>query len=188
MSVDRSIDALGPGVEVRRSARRRKTVQARREGDRIVVMVPAGMSRAEEQHWVQYLVDRILANEKRRATSPSDDELHRHARELAARYLEPSVNQPIEPASVAWVSNQNHRWGSCTPTQGRIRVSDRLRVMPQWVIDYVLIHELAHLVEPNHTARFHALVATYPDASRAAGFLAGWEAAIKHAQDDASPP
>lgn len=173
-----------PDIEVRRSPRRRKTVSARREGDRIVVMVPADMPTDEERRWITHLVERILASERRRATPQGDDELQRRARELAARYLERSVKRPIEPASVTWVSNQNHRWGSCTPAEGRIRVSDRLRVMPQWVIDYVLIHELAHLVEHNHTARFHQLVNSYPDAIRAGGFLDGWAAALKHAQED----
>ena len=77
------------------------------------------------------------------------------------------------PSRVTWVGNQRRRWGSCTPADGTIRLSDRLRPMPAWVRDYVLLHELVHLVEANHTPRFHALVAAYPDAERAQGYLAG---------------
>jgi predicted metal-dependent hydrolase len=55
-----------------------------------------------------------------------------------------------------------------------IRLSHRLRPMPVWVLDYVLVHELAHLVEPTHSTAFWRLVARYPDAERAKGFLEGY--------------
>ena len=81
------------------------------------------------------------------------------------------------PSSVSWVGNQQHRWGSCTPSTGAIRLSDRLRRLPGWVVDYVLVHELAHLIEPSHSARFWSLVARYPQAERARGYLEGYQAA-----------
>ncbi len=83
-----------------------------------------------------------------------------------------------------WVDNQKSRWGSCTPGDRTIRLSARLQGMPQWVVDYVLIHELAHLLESGHDARFWAWVDNYPRAERARGYLEGWSAA---AQVD-SPP
>lgn len=76
-----------------------------------------------------------------------------------------------------WVTNQGMRWGSCTPSDGTIRLSSRLRGMPQWVIDYVLVHELAHLLEAGHTPRFWALVDHYPQSERARGYLEGVAAA-----------
>jgi predicted metal-dependent hydrolase len=88
---------------------------------------------------------------------------------LAVRHLDPSV----EPTSVRWVDNQRNRWGSCTPADGTIRLSRRLVGMPDWVIDYVLFHELAHLLVPGHGPEFWALVARYPRAERARGFLEG---------------
>ena len=72
-----------------------------------------------------------------------------------------------------WVGNQNSRWGSCTSADRSIRLSDRLKGMPEWVIDYVLLHELAHLIEPNHSKRFWALVDAYPRPTKAKGFLEG---------------
>jgi len=81
------------------------------------------------------------------------------------------------PGSVRWVENQQARWGSCTPSDRTIRLSVRLQGMPSWVIDYVLVHELAHLLEPGHDPRFWAWVERYPQAERARGYLLGWSAA-----------
>jgi predicted metal-dependent hydrolase len=65
------------------------------------------------------------------------------------------------------------QWASCTPENGTIRVSDRLRTVPTWVLDYVLVHELAHLLIPGHDAAFWSLVARYPRSERARGYLDG---------------
>jgi predicted metal-dependent hydrolase len=161
----------GPVVEVRRSRRRRSTVAAYREDERIVVMIPARMSRAEEQEWVATMLARLERSERRRR--PSDSALVRRARDLNARYLDGKA----VAVTVRWVDNQNSRWGSCTPADRAIRLSRRLEGMPSWVIDYVLVHELAHLIEVGHTARFWAMVDRYPKAERAKGFLEGVAAA-----------
>ncbi len=154
-------------VEVRRSARRRRTVSARREGDRIVVMVPAALSRAEEEHWVRTMVARLERAGRRRPRT--DPDLEAAARRLSAAHL----GGVATPTSVRWVGNQNGRWGSCTPSTGTIRLSDRLREMPAYVVDYVLLHELAHLLVPGHGPRFWELLASYPRLERARGFLDG---------------
>jgi predicted metal-dependent hydrolase len=164
---------VAPEVEVRRSRRRRRTVSAYREGDRIVVLVPASLSRAEEAHWIERMVARIERAERRRTTS--DDDLLTRARELNDRYL----GGLATPASVRWVDNQQSRWGSCTPGDRTIRLSARLQGMPQWVVDYVLVHELAHLLEPGHGEGFWAWVDRYPKTERARGYLLGWSAAAR---------
>jgi predicted metal-dependent hydrolase len=161
----------GPEVEVRRSKRRRRTVSAYRDGDRIIVLIPASLSRKEEAEWVRTMVERLEKSEKRR--QPSDDDLLQRARGLNDRYL----GGLATPDSVRWVENQQSRWGSCTPGDRTIRLSARLRGMPAWVIDYVLVHELAHLMEPGHDAQFWAWVERYPHAERAKGYLLGWSAA-----------
>jgi hypothetical protein len=56
---------------------------------------------------------------------------------------------------------------------GTIRISARLRGMPSWVLDYVLLHELAHLLQPRHGPQFWALLQGYPRTERARGFLEG---------------
>ncbi|GAA1794805.1 MAG: M48 family metallopeptidase [Actinobacteria bacterium] len=157
-----------PVVEIRRSARRRRTVAARREGDRIIVMLPAGLSAAQEKTWVDKMVARLDRQAPRRAAR-SDQDLIRRARELSDAHLD---GRP-RPTSVRWVGNQGRRWGSCTPATGEIRLSDRLRTMPGYVVDYVLVHELTHLLVPGHGPDFWAWVANYPRAERARGFLDG---------------
>lgn len=159
-----------PVVEVRRSQRRRRTVSAYRDGETVVVLIPAQFSRAEEKEWVDRMLGRLAARDQRGCRSDAD--LALRAEHLANRYL-PDFPAACHPASVRWVGNQNGRWGSCTPVDRTIRISHRLREMPDWVVDYVLLHELAHLVVPSHGTEFWALVARYPKAERARGFLEG---------------
>ncbi len=169
-----STPVLPDGVEVRRSTRRRRTVTAYRESGRTVVLIPAAFSPAEERRWVAQRVAKLQTREERRRRSlGGDDELMARARALSAAHL----GGVPQPASVRWVDNQQRRWGSCTPADGTIRLSSRLRALPEYVVDYVLVHELAHLLEPSHDARFWTLVAAYPRAERARGFLEGVELA-----------
>ncbi len=163
----------GPTVEVRRSRRRRRTVAAYRDEDKVVVLVPARLTRAEEQECVATMLARLERSEQRRR--PSDQVLERRASELSGRYLDGRA----KPLTVRWVENQNSRWGSCTPSDRSIRLSTRLQGMPMWVIDYVLVHELAHLIETGHTRAFWSWVDRFPKAERAKGFLEGAAAATR---------
>lgn len=148
-------------VEVIRSKKRRKTISAQQIGDDLVrVSIPASMTKAEEDHWVDEMRKRF---EKRALADRLD--LHRRAVELAEQHGFPT------PSSVRWVDNQHARWGSCTPVDASIRLSSRMVGFPRWVIDAVLVHELAHLVEHHHNARFDALCARYPLTERATGYL-----------------
>ena len=158
-------------MEVRRSRRRRRTVAAYREDDKVVVLKPARFTRAEEQEWVAAMLARLERSERRRR--PSDTVLKKRAADLSAKYLDGKAR----PLVVRWVDNQNSRWGSCTPSDRSIRLSTRLQGMPSWVIDYVLVHELAHLLEAGHTPAFWAMVDRFPRAERAKGFLEGVAAA-----------
>lgn len=173
-----------PGVEVRRSRRRLRTVTAYREDGRTVVLIPARFTAAQEREWVSRMVDRLSAQDRRRR--PDDAELLSRARDLSRRYLQGRAR----PASVAWASNQQHRWGSCTPVDRTIRLSTRLQGMPGWVIDYVLLHELAHLIEKGHGPEFWALLDGYTRTERARGYLDGFAAArdLRIGEDDPSGP
>jgi predicted metal-dependent hydrolase len=157
----------GPDVEVRRSARRRRTVSAYRQDGRTVVLVPARMSRAEEARWVTAMLERLARQERR--TRPSDPDLLGRAQSLSARWM----GCRARPTSVRWAPDQRRRWGSCSVDEGSIRLSSRLQGMPTWVVDYVLLHELAHLLEASHGPAFWALLGDYPDLARAKAFLDG---------------
>ena len=147
-------------VEIVRSARRRKTVQAVLTDGVIRVHVPARMSDREIDTYVAELVPRL----ERRARSDHID-LDRRASTLAKRFRLPL------PESIEWAENQRRRWGSCQPSSGRIRISAQLAECPPWVLDYVIVHELTHLVHADHSPAFTALVDRYPRAERARGYL-----------------
>jgi hypothetical protein len=147
-------------VEVVRSARRKKTVQARLIGEVLRVAIPGEMSRSDELHWVDVMRSKF----ERRAAGRTID-LTRRARRLAGLY-------GLEMAdSIRWVHNQQTRWGSCTPENRTIRISNRAAAFPDWVIDYLIVHELAHLSAPGHGRAFRTLVDRFPRAERARGFL-----------------
>lgn len=158
-----------PAVEVRRSRRRTRTVSAyRRDQDgTVVVMIPARFSVAEEEAWVEKMLARL--DRSRRRGHRSDEALVRRAQTLSREHL----GGRARPDSVRWVSNMSSRWGSCTPADRSIRLSDKLQGMPAWVVDYVLVHELAHLIEPGHGPAFWGLVGGYPRTERARGYLEG---------------
>jgi hypothetical protein len=166
---------LPSAVEVRRSDRRKRMVSARREGDTVIVFIPGWMSESEEHRWVDEMVARLERSEARRRSPgrTGDDALRRRSVELARRYLDGAA----EPTTVRWVPPMRTRWASCTPADGTIRISERLRDAPAWVVDYVLVHELAHLLEPGHDERFWAWVRRYPRTERAMGYLEGLSAA-----------
>jgi predicted metal-dependent hydrolase len=159
-------------VEVVRSPRRRKTITAERRGGRVVVRLPAGLSRAEERSWVDRMVTR-LADRDRVERLNARRNLERAAERLNREYF----GGRLRWRSVRYVSNQEDRYGSCTPEDRTIRISHRVADFPPWVRDYVLLHEMAHLRVPSHSSRFWRLVDGYPLSERARGFLIakGWE-------------
>ncbi len=152
-------------IKVIRSARRRKTISARMEGDVMVVRAPQHMPEKELNAAIENLKARLQRRQQARELSDAD--LEARARELNRRYF----GGKLRWRSIRWVTNQQKRYGSCTPGQGSIRISHRVGQMPRFVQDYVLMHELAHLVEANHGPRFWTLVNRYPRTERARGYL-----------------
>jgi predicted metal-dependent hydrolase len=152
-------------IEVHRSSRRKKTISAEILGDTLVISIPERMSRAEEQEWVARMAER-MSERKRRDRLNSDGALAERARHLADRFLD-----GVGFTDIAWVSNQKSRWGSCSPEEGSIRLSVVLSEYPAWVRDYVIVHELAHLIIADHSDAFWELVNRYPLTERARGYL-----------------
>ncbi len=138
-------------VEVVRSRRRHKTVSAELVGGVVRVQVPSWMSADDVDRHVAELVPRL-----ERKFRSSHVDLSDRAAALARRYDLP------EPSRILWVDNQRRQWGSCNVETGEIRISRRLADYPSWVLDYVLVHELAHLVHADHSPAFRALVDAVP--------------------------
>jgi predicted metal-dependent hydrolase len=156
-----------PEVEIRSSARRRKTGVAYWEGGRVVVVVPERMSRSTRDSFADQLVDQLLRRSGRRHAS--DAGLADRAAELADRYLD-----GVRPASIRWSTRQQRRWGSCSLHSREIRIAARLQTVPEWVLDGVIVHELSHLLEAGHTSRFHELANRYPRQGEAHTYLEGF--------------
>ena len=166
-SIPQPSTLFAPDVEVRVSTRRKKTAGAHWEGDRIVVVVPSHLRGAARDDMVEHLTRRLARH--RPHLHASDADLEARALGLGRTYLD-----GVAPSSIRWATNQTKRWGSCTMATREIRISSRLKAAPQWVLDAVIVHELAHLIEPNHSPRFRELEARYPRRRDADLFLEGY--------------
>jgi hypothetical protein len=157
-----------PVLRVIRSARRRSTISARlvENGTVLEVLAPAGISEAELAPAIEKLKGRVLRHARKRETA-DDKDLARRAQELNREWF----GGKLHWQEIRYVTNQQRRYGSCTPAAGTIRISHRVAALPGWVRDYVIVHELAHLAEPNHGKRFWKLVERFPKTERARGYL-----------------
>ncbi len=157
-----------PQVRIVRSDRRRSTISARLvDGGAVLeVLAPAVATDAELAPIIEKLRGRVLRQAVRRETA-DDAVLARRAAELNRQYFEGKLRW----TEIRYVTNQQHRFGSCTPATGVIRITHRAATMPAWVRDYVIVHELAHLREANHGPRFWKMVNRYPKVERARGYL-----------------
>ncbi len=156
-----------PALEIRSSTRRKKTATAWWQGQTLIVAVPAHVRGSEREEIIEWLIQR--SHRRRPTMAASDPELLERARILVKTY-----DLRVEPASVRFVSTQNRRWGSCTPETGAIRLSDRLAPVPGWVLDAVLVHELAHLAHADHGEDFRRLADRFPRQKEASIFLDGF--------------
>lgn len=173
----------GYPVQVRRSTKRKRTVSADLRGGVAVVSIPAHFTAAQEKEWVGRMLTKLRA---RYGTEPDagdtckasgSGQLAQRAETLSESYLRGRG----KPAAITWVTNQNSRWGSATPARRTIRLSHKLQGMPDWVVDYVILHEMAHLIEPSHGPAFWRLLESYPRTETAKAFLAGAAFAADHA-------
>ena len=156
-----------PQIEIRTSKRRRKSATAYWNDGRIVVLLPSYLRGTARREMVEWLVTRVMS--RRPPQTASDEALFERALDLGRRYV-----PTAEPTSVRWVTNQRKRWASCTAETGEIRLSHRLKDAPGWVLDAVLVHELAHLVHPDHSRQFHDLADRFPRQGDATIFLEGF--------------
>jgi hypothetical protein len=122
------------------------------------------MGAAERAMWAEKMRERIERQVRR--AGPTDAQLEARAGVLNRRHFDGRLRWN----SVTY-AEQERRWGSCSPESGVIRISRRAAGLPAWVLDYLLVHELAHLEVPSHGERFWTLVERYPLTERARGYL-----------------
>jgi len=182
--VERTLDESGvglaqqlPGLEnddiiVIRSKRRKRNIAAYRQGGRIVVSIPARLSKADEREIVPEMVAKIRAQESARTF---DESLLASRVDALLNEFAPEITE--RPTSVLWRAHMNQRWGSCTSVDGSIRITARLATAPAYVLDFVLFHEAIHLRYGDHGEEFASYVDRYPQHEKAQAYLDGYEAA-----------
>lgn len=173
-------------VRIVRSTRRSKTISSQWKDERFVVSVPAALTEHAERAFVDEMLKKYRLRKANADFATSDESLLRRAAELDRHY----TGGLARPVSVRWVANQEKRWGSATVYQRTIRLSKRLQYMPQWVQDYVLVHELCHLVEPadGHGRRFQELLNRFARRSEADAYLRAFSDGYRaHAREVGRP-
>jgi predicted metal-dependent hydrolase len=153
-------------ITIIRSRRRKKTIQTKYGDGRLWIYLPSGMSSRDEQKWIDKIIEKNERWERKKTVKQSDTWLMQRAQYLNKKYFSGSLH-----FSISFVTNQNSRYGSCTSIDKTIRISERVKTMPTWVQDYILIHELTHLLHPDHSKEFWETVNQYKYAERAKGYL-----------------
>ena len=150
-----------PVIFVRHPRARRYVIRVADDGAIRVTIPPWGSKRGatafveSERRWIEKERSRLRPPRPHEAPDP---ELRARAkRQLPARLLELAAQHGLRVTRVS-VRNQKWRWGSCSKT-GHVCLNWRLMQMPDWVRDYVMIHELMHLKRMDHSPKFWALVA-----------------------------
>lgn len=163
------VEVDGEPIRLITSSRRKKTISASLRDGMIQLSVPEHMGDYQIAASARSLIEKIKQRQKLAQRTPTDSELHQRALHLARLWL----GGQVEPNSVVWSDRQTTLWGSCTPTTKNIRISSALKHMPQWVIDGVLVHELAHLKYTGHGHDFQQFAAQYPRLREADAYLEG---------------
>lgn len=121
----------------------------------------------EKRDWILRQQKRIAASPQGRAAAASSDEVAQW-REVVQAFVPPLIAkwEPIMGVKAGKIAyrNMTSRWGSCQPSTGRICINVRLALYPPECLEYVVVHELCHLLERGHGPRFHALMDAFlPD-------------------------
>ncbi|MBU1125886.1 MAG: M48 family metallopeptidase [Candidatus Omnitrophica bacterium] len=153
-------------IKVIRSRKRMRTVSARVEQDTLIVHAPAILPQERLDKIVLDFKSRFERKKLKEDLKKKQD-LAQVAAGLNAKYF----GNQLKINSIEYVTTQNRKFGCCDYTQARIRISHRIGLMPAWVRDYVVVHEMAHLIEPNHSRAFWNIVFRYRLAERAKGYL-----------------
>ena len=148
--------------------KRVKHVNARLRDDTLLVSAPLHMPETVLAPLIADLARKLVRRLRGQAVNAEEDAL------VLARRVATRFPAPVDIAQVRFVTTQQACWGSYSPTTRTIRLNASLRQMPRWILEYVVVHELAHTVHPNHAPAFWTLVRrVYPKTDQARAFLAG---------------
>jgi predicted metal-dependent hydrolase len=151
-------------VVIIRSKKRKSSIEAKIVKEKLFIYLPITVNNVEEKKWIEKMTKWSQNYQKKKELNSSN--LLKRAEELNKKYFKGTLD-----FSIKFVTNQNTRFGSCTFSTKTIRISDKIAKMPRWVQDYVIIHELTHIIHPNHTKKFWEKVKEYKYTERARGYL-----------------
>jgi len=153
-------------VKIIRSRRRFRTVSASLTKDILLVQAPQILS-AER---LNKIIDKFkikFENKLLKTDLDKTRDLVGCANRINMKYFDNKLKLDL----IEYATDQNSKFGCCNWRTARIRISHKISLMPGWVRDYVVLHEMAHLVEPNHGKAFWDIVSRYRLTERARGYL-----------------
>ena len=149
-----------------RSKNRRKTIGARLENETIIVYAPVNYPEKELERIIEKFKSRFARRKKKKELNAQVSLI-----DIAQKLNQTYFGGAIKIESIEYSAHQDRIFGVCNYRDRSIRLSYRLAAMPEWVRDYVIMHEMAHILEPNHSPAFWALVNRYSLTERARGYL-----------------
>lgn len=153
-------------IKITRSEKRKSTIGARIKNGIMYVNAPVDIPDIKLQKIIEKFKLRFEKKKLKRELSKTHN-LMEILQRLNERYFEGK----IQVNSIEYSANQDKKFGCCNCKARIIRISHQLAQMPDWVRDYVIIHEMAHIIEPNHSDSFWDIVNRYKLAERARGYL-----------------
>jgi predicted metal-dependent hydrolase len=162
-----------PEYRVVRKERRKRSISAFRSAGIIEIHIPARLSKRQEIELIPEMIAMVLKREAK--ARKGDEQLLQISLEILEEYLPDFYERPT---SITW-RNMNERWGSCTTVDGTIRISERLINAPDYVLNYIIFHELIHLRVHAHDENFYQYLNRYTDQDRAEAFLEGYESGVQ---------
>lgn len=163
-------------IEVTYRRTSRLSMRIVKNGD-VHVSVPIGMSRDkvmafidEHRGWIETARKKTIERHQQRVafysklplTTPAQvDEALRKLKELVEPMVERHAKEMgVRPSAVRYKPTIS-RWGQCNIKDRSICISVYVLLLPEWCVEHVVVHELCHLLEPSHNARFHSLMDKY---------------------------
>ena len=151
-------------IQVTYRRTRRLSMRIVKNGD-VHVSAPIGIPKKEverfiEEHreWIAEARKKTYESQKRRETRAQTDDALRRLKALIEPMVERHSKEMGVKPTIIYYKAMISRWGVCNVKDKSICFSAYLLLLPEWCVEHVVVHELCHLLEPSHNARFHALM------------------------------